>query len=104
MSTTTKIGKDEHGEDVDVKLYREMIGSLLYLTTSRPDLCFSIGVCACYQTKPKQSHLQAMKKILRYVKGTVNLGIFYSKRSNRNLAGYCDADWEGCADDRKSTS
>ncbi|CAA7031653.1 unnamed protein product [Microthlaspi erraticum] len=54
--------------------------------------------------KPKQSHLQAVKKILRYVKGTVNLGIFYSKGSNRNLAGYCDADWAGCADDRKSTS
>ncbi|CAA7046855.1 unnamed protein product [Microthlaspi erraticum] len=72
MSTTTKIGKDEQGEDVDAK--------------------------------PKQSHLQAVKKILRYVKGTVNLGIFYSKGSNRNLAGYCDADWAGCADDRKSTS
>ncbi|CAA7058105.1 unnamed protein product [Microthlaspi erraticum] len=103
MSTTTKIGKDEQGEDVDVKLYRGMIGSLLYLTASRPDLSFSVGVCA-YQAKPKQSHLQAVKKILRYVKGTVNLGIFYSKGSNRNLAGYCDADWAGCADDRKSTS
>ncbi|CAA7049695.1 unnamed protein product [Microthlaspi erraticum] len=107
--------QDEHGgrievlswtsrEDVDVKLYRGMIGSLLYLTASRPDLCFSVGVCARYQAKPKQSHLQAVKKILRYVKGTVNLGIFYSKGSNRNLAGYCDADWAGCADDRKSTS
>ncbi|CAA7058249.1 unnamed protein product [Microthlaspi erraticum] len=104
MSTTTKIGKDEQGEDVDVKLYRGMIGSLLYLTASRPDLSFSVGVCARYQAKPKQSHLQAVKKILRYVKGTVNLGIFYSKGSNRNLAGYCDADWAGCADDRKSTS
>ncbi|CAA7018890.1 unnamed protein product [Microthlaspi erraticum] len=81
-----------------------MIGSLLYLTASRPDLSFSVGVCARYQAKPKQSHLQAVKKILRYVKGTVNLGIFYSKGSNRNLAGYCDADWAGCADDRKSTS
>ncbi|CAA7051989.1 unnamed protein product [Microthlaspi erraticum] len=104
MSTTTKIGKDEQGEDVDVKLYRGMIGSLLYLTASRPDLSFSVGVLCSYQAKPKQSHLQAVKKILRYVKGTVNLGIFYSKGSNRNLAGYCDADWAGCADDRKSTS
>lgn len=76
----------------------------MYLTASRPDLSFSVGVFARYQSQPKQSHLQAVKKIMRYVKGTVKLDIFYTKGPNKNLAGYCDADWAGSIDDRKSTS
>ena len=104
MSATLKLARDEAGEDVDTKLYRGMIGSLLYLTASRPDLSFSVGVCARYQAKPKVSHLNAVKRIIKYVKGTENLGVYYSRNSNENLVGYCDADWAGCADDRKSTS
>lgn len=104
MSTSVKLTKDEGGKDVEVKLYRGMIGSLLYLTASRPDLCLSVGICARYQAIPKQSHLEAVKRIIKYVKGTVNLGIWYSKGSNQKLVGYCDADWAGNMSDRKSTS
>ena len=103
-STTTKITKDEKGEDVDVSTYRSMIGSLLYLTASRPDLCLSVGICARYQACPKQSHLTAVKRIIKYVNGTLDYGIFYSKDTNDNLIGFCDSDWAGSADDRKSTS
>ncbi|KAG7584165.1 GAG-pre-integrase domain [Arabidopsis suecica] len=104
MSTSLKLSRDENGTDVDVKTYRGMIGSLLYLTASRPDLCLSVGVCARYQAKPKQSHLEAVKRILKYVKGTVELGIWYSRNSNQNLVGYCDADYAGNVNDRRSTS
>ncbi|XP_024004132.1 uncharacterized protein LOC112081591 [Eutrema salsugineum] len=104
MSTTTSLTRDDERASVDPTLYRGMIGSLLYLTASRPDLCLSVGICTRYQAKPKQSHLEAVKRIIKYVKGTVELGIWYSKGSNQNLVGYCDADWTGSADDRKSTS
>ncbi|KAG7559351.1 Zinc finger PMZ-type [Arabidopsis thaliana x Arabidopsis arenosa] len=104
MSTSLKLSRDENGTDVDVKTYRGMIGSLLYLTESRPDLCLSVGVCARYQAKPKQSHLEAVKRILKYVRGTVELGIWYSRNSNQNLVGYCDADYAGNVNDRRSTS
>ncbi|XP_023634325.1 uncharacterized protein LOC111829467 [Capsella rubella] len=104
MSVTDKLSKDEAGEDVDERVYRGMIGSLLYLTTSRPDICLSVGICARYQAKPKKSHLLAVKKIIKYIKGTVNLGIYYTKDTTRSLTGYCDADWAGSLDDRISTS
>ncbi|KAG7559036.1 Integrase catalytic core [Arabidopsis thaliana x Arabidopsis arenosa] len=104
MSSTTKLSADEAGESVDEKLYRAMIGSLLYLTASRPDLCFSVGVCARYQANPKQSHLNAVKRILKYVKGTTDYGLYYSKQTNQNLVGFCDADWAGNLDDRRSTT
>lgn len=104
MSTTTKISRDESGEPVDTKIYRGMIGRLLYLTASRPDLSLSVGICSRYQANPKKSHLEAVRRIIWYVKGTVNLGIFYSKGSNGSLDGYYDADWAGSVDDRKSTS
>ncbi|KAL0847150.1 hypothetical protein Bca101_020396 [Brassica carinata] len=104
MSTTTKLSRDERGKRVDEKLYRAMIGSLLYLTESRPDLCLSVGICARYQTSPKESHMNAVKRVIKYVKGTLDLGLHYSFETNVNLAGYCDADWAGCVDDRRSTS
>ncbi|KFK25001.1 hypothetical protein AALP_AA8G053500, partial [Arabis alpina] len=104
MSTTAKLSQDSEGIDVNVKLYRGMIGSLLYLTASRPDSSLSVGICARYQAKPKQSHLEVVKRIIKYVRGTVNLGIWYSKGSNKSLVGYCDADWAMSSDDRKSTS
>lgn len=82
MISTNKSCKDEEGEPVDTKLYRGTIGSLLYLTASRQDLSLSVGICARYQAKPKKSHLEATKRIIRYVEDTVNLGIYYSKGSN----------------------
>ncbi|KAL1204470.1 Retrovirus-related Pol polyprotein from transposon RE1 [Cardamine amara subsp. amara] len=81
-----------------------MIGSLLYLTASRPDICMAVGVCARYQAKPKMSHLLAVKRIIKYVKGTVNLGIYFTKDTTKELMGFCDADWAGSLDDQRSTS
>ena len=70
MATGNKISPDRDGKDVDIKTYRSMIGSLMYLTASRPDIMFAIGVCARYQSQPKESHLPAVKRILRDLKGT----------------------------------
>ncbi|VVA37100.1 PREDICTED: ribonuclease H [Prunus dulcis] len=104
MSTTTKLHKDLTGKDVDQTLCRSMIGSLLYLTASKPDLSFSVGVCARFRSCPKESHLLAVKRIIRYVSGTLKYGIYYSSDSNIEIAGYSDADWVGNIDDQKSTS
>ncbi|XP_049405413.1 secreted RxLR effector protein 161-like [Solanum stenotomum] len=81
-----------------------MIGSLLYLTASRPDIVFSVGLCARFQTSPKESHLQAVKRILRYLKGTTDLGLWYPKGSNFELVGYVDADYAGYLANRKHTT
>jgi hypothetical protein len=94
-------GKDK---DVDQKLYRSMIGSLLYLCASRPDIVLSVGVCARYQAAPKESHQTAVLRIFRYLVHTPRFGLWYPKGSTFSLAGYTDSDWAGCKDDRKSTS
>ncbi|XP_070018368.1 secreted RxLR effector protein 161-like [Nicotiana sylvestris] len=104
IATATKLDIDEPGLSVDQKLYRGMIGSLLHLTTSRPDIIFNVGLCARFQANPKESHLTAVKRILRYLKGTTDLYIWYSKGSNFSLVGYADADYAGFLVDRKSTS
>ena len=82
-----------------VKLSRDAVG-----IDSRPDITFSVGVCARFQVAPKESHLTAVKRIIHYINGTSDYGIWYSRDSNECLAGYSDADWAGCIDDRKSTS
>ena len=104
MCTSSSLNVDENGKAVDQKAYRGIIGSLLYLTASRPDIMFSVGMCARYQANPKESHLVASKRILRYIKGTSNLGLFYPKSENFDLIAYSDADYGGCKIDRKSTS
>ena len=104
MSTSTKLDKDEKGKDVDQTLYRGMIGSLLYLTASRPDIMFSVCMCARYQACPKESHLFAVKRILRYLIGTIDLGLWYPSHNSFDLLSYSDADFAGCKVDRKSTS
>ncbi|CAM8932620.1 unnamed protein product [Rhodiola kirilowii] len=102
--THVKVTKDEAGAKVDQTLYRSMIGSLLYLTASRPDIAHAVGVCARYQANPKESHLMNVKRFIRYVCGTADYGLWYTKDTNACLVGYCDADWAGNAEDRKSTS
>ncbi|KAJ9541501.1 hypothetical protein OSB04_028007 [Centaurea solstitialis] len=104
MSPSCALDSDPDGTAVDVTTYRGMIGSLMYLTASRPDIMFSTCLCARYQSKPKVSHLKAVKRIFRYLKGTINLGIWYPKGSGYELTGYTDADHGGCKLDRKSTS
>ena len=102
--THVKLSKDENGVKVEQSLYKSMIGSLLYLTASRPDITFVVGVCARCQAEPKVSHINQVKRILKYVSGTCDYGLLYSHDSSSILVGYCDADWAGSADDRKSTS
>lgn len=104
MRTHTKIHKDSSGKSVDQTIYRSMIGILLYLTANRSDISFSVGVCARFQVDPKESHLLAVKRIIRYVSGTLTYGIWFSCDTNVELVGDSKADWEGNVDDHESTS
>ncbi|XP_047326410.1 uncharacterized mitochondrial protein AtMg00810-like [Impatiens glandulifera] len=104
MSESVKLDKDEDGQAVDITAYRGIIGSLLYLTASRPDILFDVGVCRRFQANPKQSQYTADKRILKYLKGTQDVGLWYPKDSNFNLISYFDPDYAGCKIDRKSTS
>jgi hypothetical protein len=104
MSTTTTLDADEEGEHVDQKEYRSMIGSLLYLTATRPDIQFSVCLCARFQESPRTSHQQAVKRIFRYLRHTPDFGLWYSASSSLVLHGFSDADFAGCRLDRKSTS
>jgi len=79
ISPSTKLVIDDKSPSVEEKLYRGMIGSLLYLTASRPDIVFSVGLCACFQSNPKETHLKAVKRILRYLKHTPDLALWYPK-------------------------
>ncbi|KAJ9542267.1 hypothetical protein OSB04_028773 [Centaurea solstitialis] len=104
MATSLKLHKDISGISVESKLYRGMIGSLLYLTASRPDIMFSTCVFARYQSDPKESHMLVVKRILRYLKKTPSLGLWYPLYSGFDLLAYTDSDYGGCQVDRKSTS
>ncbi|GJS80130.1 uncharacterized mitochondrial protein-like protein [Tanacetum coccineum] len=104
METQKPLLKDEDGEEVDVHMYRSMIGSLMYLTSSRPDIMFAVCACARYQVNPKVSHLHAVKRIFRYLKGQPKLGLWYPKDSPFDLVAYTDSDYAGASLDRKSTT
>ncbi|KAH9680653.1 Integrase catalytic domain-containing protein [Citrus sinensis] len=98
MSTTIKLDKEEKGKEVDIKTYRGMIGSLLYLTASRPDIMFSVCLCARFQSCPKESHMLAVKRIFLYLIGTINLGLWYPRGTHIDLTCYSDADFAGYKD------
>jgi hypothetical protein len=104
MTPNIPLHADLSGNSVDQTSYRAIIGSLLYLTASRPDIMYSTCICARYQANPKESHLLAAKRILRYLKGTPSLGLWYPKDSGFELTAYTDSDYAGCKLDRKSTS
>jgi hypothetical protein len=104
MVTRCKLSKDDDSPDVDQSSYRSMIGSLLYITTSHPNIMHAVGLVGRYQAAPKQSHLLAVKRIFRYLKGTMNYGLWYPRNQNFQLSVYSDADWANCVDERKSTS
>ncbi|KAJ9545159.1 hypothetical protein OSB04_024866 [Centaurea solstitialis] len=104
MPTGNLLGPDLAGKPVDQKIYRSMIGSLLYLTATRPDIMFATCFCARFQANPKESHLAAVKRILRYLKGTPELGLWYPTDSSFELISFTDSDYGGCKLDRKSTS
>jgi hypothetical protein len=104
MSMTTTIDADEEGEHVDQKEYRSMIGSLLYLTATRPDIQFSVFLCTHFQASPRTSHQQAVKHIFRYLRHTPDFSLWYSVSSSLSLHGFSDANFVRCRMDRKFTS
>ncbi|GJU52553.1 retrovirus-related pol polyprotein from transposon TNT 1-94 [Tanacetum coccineum] len=104
MVEKSKLDEDTQGKAVDPTHYRGMIGTLMYLTASRPDLTFVVCMCARYQAKPTEKHLHAVKRIFKYLRGTVNRGLWYPKDSSIALTAYADADHAGCQDTRRSTS
>ncbi|GKD55864.1 uncharacterized mitochondrial protein-like protein [Tanacetum coccineum] len=104
METNKALTKDEDGEDVDIHLYSLMIGSLIYLTSSRLDIMFSVCASSRFQVQPKVSHLNAVKRIFRYLKGRPKLGLWYPKDSPFILEAFSDSDYAGASLDRKSTT
>ena len=103
ISITTKLNKDENGKSVDEKRFRGMIGSLLYLTASRPDIMFATCFCAHFQSSPRESHLNAIKRIFKSLSGSLYLGLWYPRNSSFDLISYSDMDFAGSLLDRKST-
>ena len=102
--TGRKLCANDGSTYVDQKLYRSMIGSLLYLTASRPDIMLAVGLVARYQAAPKKNHLLSIKRIFIYLQGTSHYDLWYPKRKSFTLTTYTNADWASCVDDRKSTS
>ena len=101
MVPPNNLGPDLARKLLNQNLFKGMIGSLMYLTASRPDIKFAVCLCARYQSDPRESHLTAVKRIIRYLKGTPNLGLYYPKCSGFDLKGYTDSDYVGCKMDRK---
>ena len=102
MALKCQLALDPNGKAVDQKFYRSMIGSLLYLCASHPDIMLSVGVCTRFQAAPKESHLMAVKGIFRYLVDTPNFGLWYPKDTDFPLCGFTDLDWAGDKIDRKS--
>jgi hypothetical protein len=104
MSSMASRVPDEDGEAMDQREYKSMIGSLLYLTATRSNIQFVVGLCARFQSSPRSSHRTAVQRVFRYLKHTPEFGIWYSASSSLDLVGFSDADFAGCGIDRKSTS
>jgi hypothetical protein len=104
MGTNGHLDLDMGGKSMDQKVYRSVIGSLLYLCASRPDIMFRVCMCARFQATPKECHMRTVKRIMRYLILTLNLGLSYPKGSHFDLIGYSDVDYARCKVDRKSTS
>jgi hypothetical protein len=100
----TKLSKNDEGPTVDSTLYKSLVGSLLYLTATRPDIMYAASLVSRFMESPKDSHWKMEKRILRYVAGTLNFGLWYTKSDSNQLSGYTDSDFAGILDDRKSTS
>ncbi|XP_070013825.1 secreted RxLR effector protein 161-like [Nicotiana sylvestris] len=103
IARTTRLDMDETGSPVNQTMYRAIIGSLLYLTVNKLDVVFSVGLCTRFQSNPKESHLKAATRILRYLQGTQDLVLYYPSSNILNLIGFADVDYAGYLVDRKST-
>jgi hypothetical protein len=99
-----KLSKYEEGERVDPTIFKSLVGSLRYLTCTRPDILYGVGLVSHYMESPTTTHFKAAKRILRYVKGTIDFGLLYPSSNEFKLVGYSDSDWGGDVDDRKSTT
>jgi hypothetical protein len=99
-----KLRKYDESKEANQRLYRSMIGILLYVTTSRPDVMQEVGQVAIFQATLKETHVMTVKRIFRYLKGTTEFGLWYLKGNEMTMVTYTDVDWEGSIDDRRSTS
>jgi hypothetical protein len=99
-----KLSKHEEGKMVDPTIFKSLVGSLRYLTCTRPDILYGVGLVSRYMELPTTTHFKAAKIILRYIKGTIDFGLFYPSSNEFKLVGYSDSDWGGDVDDRKSTT
>lgn len=104
MVTGCKLSKNDESPKANHSLYRSMVGGLLYLTLTRPDIMYDVCMAARYQVDLKESHVTVIKRIFRYLKGTMDYGLWYPKKDDLMLCDYTDADWEGDVDDWKSTT
>ena len=104
MDTNLKLLADESLELVDVTQYRQIIGLLMYLTNTRPDICFAVNTLSQYLVKPRCVHWIATKHVMRYLKGTIEFGLYYDGNHDYILYGYTDTDWARSISDRKNTS
>ncbi|MCI15964.1 copia-type polyprotein [Trifolium medium] len=104
MVPGNKLIRDENGRTIDATSYRQMTGCLMYLLAARSDLTFSVCLIARYMERPTEMHLTAAKRVMRYLKGTMDLGIWYKRNESMKLVGWSDSDYAGDLDDRKSTS
>ena len=103
MTTNLKLLNDDTSEVIDATLYRQIIGSLMYLTNTRPDICFAVNTLSQYMVNPKHIHLIGAKHVMRYLKETLDYWLIYTSDNEISLHGFTDSDWEGSAKDRKST-
>ena len=104
VATGLRLTKEGEGRDINPTLFKSLIGSLRYLTITRPDIVYGVGLLSRYMERPKESHWVAAKRILRYIKGTIDLGLFYGYGNEAKLYGHSDSDWGGDQDERKSTT
>jgi hypothetical protein len=102
METNLKLLVDTSSELVDATLYRQIIGSLMYLTNTRPDICFAVNTLSQYLVDPRRVHLVAANHVMRYLKGTLDYGLCYTRDHDFRLHDYTDSDWDGSASDKKS--
>ena len=104
MDSNLKLLADDSSELVDVTQYSRIIGSLMYLTNTRPDICFAVNTLSQYLVQLRRVHLIAAKHVMRYLKGIIDFDLYYDGSHEYRLYGYMDADWAGSVSDRKSTS
>ena len=104
MITNCKLNKEDESKEVDQRIYRSIIGSLLYVIASMPYVMQVVGQVAIFQPSPKETHIIKFKRIFKYLNGTMEFGFWYPKGNELTLITYLDADWKGCVDDKRSTS